>query len=90
MVFAPYGADIIVVLVDSLDTVAGTGDSMLMRLTPFFPTMPIMLISVEDNGFRAYATFQTGVYLALLQLDLIVFHDLNLNTRPPDTSALPF
>lgn len=48
-----------------------------------------MLVSVEDNGFKAYATFQTAALLALLQLNQLALVDLDLDTPPPEPE-LPF
>jgi hypothetical protein len=90
-IFTPYGPSIVVALVDSHFTVSGAGDQLLDRLAKHFPRDPIMLVSVEQNGFRAYATFQTGVLLALLQLELLSLEELDLDQPPIEAEApLPF
>lgn len=87
----PYGAVIVVAVVDSSHTLPGTGDVLLERLRPYFPTHPIMLVSVEPNGFRAHAPFQTHRLLALLQLEFLDLKELDLNTPPPEKDEeLPF
>jgi hypothetical protein len=52
-------------------------------------TMPIMLVSIEDNGPRAYATFETHMLLALIQLENLFMTVLDLDALPPE-EALPF
>lgn len=79
-----------IVLVDSADTLPERGAAMLTRLQPHFPTLPIMLVSIEDNGFRAYATFQTSELLALVQLEHVEFVEIDVDAGPADAGALPF
>lgn len=83
--FSPYGPSIAIALVASQYTNAEHGPAVLKRLSPHFPTQGIMLVSVEDNGFKAFATFQTGVLLALIQLEYLQFSEVDLH-KPP---ALP-
>jgi len=74
--------------VESEHTLNGTGDLLLRRLLPFYPTLPIMLVSVEKNGFRAWADFQTHEILALVQtkkLDFII-----VDTDFPPQKEIPF
>ena len=77
-----------IVLVDSADTLPERGSALLARLQPYFPALPIMLISIEDNGFRAFAAFQTSELLALVQLEHVVFADVGIDAASAD--ALPF
>lgn len=42
-----------------------------------------MLVSVEDNGYRAYASFQTHVLLMHAQLQYLDFFEVDLNAEPP-------
>ena len=88
--FTPYGTDIIVALVESTFTVAGEGDLMLRRISRHYPFNGIMLVSIQQNGFRAYAAFQTAQLLALLQLEVIDFTALDLNGEIADERPLPF
>lgn len=89
-VVAINGTRIAVVLVDSTNMVPAAGDSIIARLQHHFPTLPIMLVSIENNGFRAHAAFQTGELLALLQLKQIPFEDIDLDVPPVRNSELPF
>ncbi|NHZ99430.1 hypothetical protein [Massilia sp. CCM 8734] len=84
------GSLVAIVLVDSADTLPERGPALLVRLQPYFPALPIMLVSVEDNGFRAFATFQTSELLALVQLEHVNFVEVDLSARPDDAGALPF
>jgi len=63
----------------------GVGDALLERLRPFFPTLPVMLVSVSRHGMRAHAAFQAqalvdGADLAQLQRQTI---DLDIPPSPP-------
>ena len=65
----------------------GVGDVLLERLRPFFPTLPVMLVSEHRHGLRAHAAFQAqalidGADLAHLQRRTI---DLDIPPPPPDT-----
>jgi hypothetical protein len=53
------------------------------------PAVPVMLVSIEDNGLRAYAPFETHVLLALIQLENLQLETLDLSTPIPEP-ALPF
>jgi hypothetical protein len=87
----PYGAPIIVSLVDTAFTVAGPGDQLLARLQPYFPLHPIMLVSIQANGYRAYAPFQTHRLLALIQLEQLTIQEVDLSVPPArDEEPLPF
>jgi hypothetical protein len=89
-VFTPYGSEIIVALVPIGQTAPDEGDAILTRLQPCFPTHPIMLVSVEKNGFRSFAAFQTGRLLALLQLEYLHLTEIDTNTHVLAPPALPF
>lgn len=80
--FTPYGSEIAVVLVPPSHTEPHTGNAMLGRVAEHIQQKPIMLISIGENGFRAFATFQTAELLALLQLEIITFVDLDLSEPP--------
>lgn len=77
--------NIAVCLVESSATAPATdeGDRILRLLQPFFPTLPIMLVSVQDNGFRSYATFQSSTLLSLAQFLNIPWQEYNLSIPPP-------
>ncbi len=89
-IFTPYGPDIIIALVPPPFTEPEAGGLMLKRLHPFFPVSPIMLVSIQPNGFRAYATFQTSTLLALLQLENLTFTALDIFSPPVKDVDLPF
>lgn len=80
--FTPYGSVIIVALVGSNFTDSASGLVMLLTVQKYFPQNAIMLVSIQDNGFRAYATFLTSELLALLQLEELVYADLDLAVAP--------
>lgn len=82
--------DIAIVLVDSAFTVDPAGTVLLHSLRPHFPTLPVMIVSIERNGFRAFATFQTAQLLAILQLEELTFVKFNVSCPPEDTTAPPF
>jgi hypothetical protein len=69
----------------------GVGDVLLERLRPFFPTLPVMLVSGHRHGVRAHAAFQAqalvdGADLTRLQRTVI---DLDVPPERPD-APLPF
>lgn len=84
------GSKLAIALVDSADTLPERGPPMLARLQPHFPALPIMLVSIEDNGFRAFATFQTSELLALVQLEHVNFVEIDPDGVPAQAEALPF
>lgn len=87
----PYGAPIMVVVVESVHTLAGPGDVLLRRLQPYFPLHPIMLVSVQPNGYRAYAPFETHRLLALIQLEQLTLQEVDLSVPPfMEDEPLPF
>lgn len=87
----PYGPPILVAIVPSEYTVSATGPGLIRRIEPHYPTHPIMLVSVESNGFRAFAPFQTHKLLALIQLEYLQLTELDLEMPPPDRDEeLPF
>lgn len=89
--FAPHGSPILVAIVDSAFTVQGAAEPILKKIAGYFPTQPIMLVSIEPNGFRAYAPFQTGQLLALLQLETLTFSEIDLALPAPEHGEpLPF
>jgi hypothetical protein len=89
--FAPHGSPIVVALVDSAFTVKGAGDAVIRKIAEYFPTLPIMLVSIQPNGFRAYAPFQTGELLALLQLEKLELREIDISLPAPESDEpLPF
>jgi hypothetical protein len=89
--FAPHGSPIVVAIVESGFTVRGAAEPVLKKVAEHFPAQPIMLVSLEPNGFRAYAPFQTGELLALLQLETLQLQEIDIMLPPPENDApLPF
>lgn len=88
--WTPYSTTIAVALVDSEFTVQSAGQLLIKRIEKYYPSQAVMLVSVEDNGFRAYAYFQTHEFLALMQLDVIAFEEIDLSVPPAHESELPF
>lgn len=85
--FDPYGAPVALALVPSNFTRPEQGARLIKRIQPYLPTRPIMLVSLEDNGYRAYASFQTHVLLMHAQLQYLDFFEVDLSAEPP--SPLP-
>lgn len=83
------GSFVLIVLVTSEFTTPDSGKKLIARIEPYFSDLGIMLISLESNGFRAFAFFQTHRILALLQLENLNFFDFDLLIPPPDPE-LPF
>ncbi|MFC5509691.1 hypothetical protein ACFPOU_00955 [Massilia jejuensis] len=88
--FAPHGAPIVVAIVESGLTVEGAAEPVLQKVAQHFPARPVMLVSVEPNGFRAFAPFQTGELLALLQLETLEFQEIDIALPAVNDLPLPF
>ena len=87
----PYGSPVLIAIVPSDFTNPSNGSGLVRRIQPYFPTHPIMLVSIQGNGFRGYAAFETHTLLALIQLEYLDLRELDLDTPPvePD-EELPF
>lgn len=68
----------------------GAGDTLIRKLQPFFPTMGIMLLTLEYGDERSYATFQSAPFLEALNLDDIFLKEIDLAQPLPDDSDPPF
>ena len=86
----PYGSPTLIALVPLEFTLPEAGDGMLAKIQRHYPTHPIMLVSVEANGFRAFAKFQTHMLLVLIQLEYLDLVELDLATAPAESDDLPF
>ncbi|KQQ87225.1 hypothetical protein [Massilia sp. Leaf139] len=88
--FAPHGSPIVVAVVASAFTLKDAAEPVLKKVAEHYPALPVMLVSIEPNGFRAYAPFQTGELLALLQLEQLHFEEIDISLPPEDDAPLPF
>lgn len=89
--FSPHGAPVRVAIVDPQWLQPGPGSQLLAQLQKYFPLEPIMLVSVERDGFAAYAPFQTHTLLALLQLEQLTLREIDLSVPPVEKDEpLPF
>jgi len=87
----PFGSPVLIAIVPTTFTGPVSGPGMLQKLQPYYRLHPIMLVSLEKNGFRAYATFETHMLLALIQLEFLDLTELDLSIPPPDPDdELPF
>ena len=69
----------------------GVGDALLARLRPYFPALPIMLVSVQAHGVRAHAAFQAQALVEGCDLKGLKRRVIDLDVPPglPDEPA-PF
>lgn len=88
--WAPYSTSMAVAHVASEFTMEAAGQLLIQRIEKYFPGQAVMLVSIEANGFRAFAYFQTHELLALMQLDTLSFTEVDLSVPPVDDTELPF
>jgi hypothetical protein len=50
--------------------VPGMGDALLARLQPWFPQLPVLLVSNQPHGLRAHAAFQAQALVEGVEIDL--------------------
>lgn len=64
----------------------GVGDSLLARLQPYFPALPIMLATIQKHGVHAHAAFQAQALVGDADLRALkcVEIDLDVPPRVPD------
>ena len=79
---------LLLVLVDRNDAAAGAGDIILRKAQRHFPALPAMLVALTENGFTAYAHFQTHTFLVLAQMIPITWVEIDLDADPD--VELPF
>lgn len=84
-----HGSDVIVALVEPAFSVVGVGDDLINRIAPHYPDRPVMLVSLEENGYRAYAHFQTHMTLMALQREQLSFVEVDIDQPLPE-EELPF
>ncbi|WP_312548154.1 hypothetical protein [Massilia sp.] len=66
----------------------GVGDLLTLRIAPHYPATPIMLIN--DDASLAYATFETAKILKALDISVIDFELIDLDTPVIDDVDAPF
>jgi len=69
----------------------GVGDSLLARLQPYFPALPVMLAAVQKHGVRTHAAFQAQALVGDADLSTLARTVIDLDVPPalPDV-APPF
>jgi hypothetical protein len=65
--------------------VPGMGDALLARLQPWFPALPVLLVSKQAQGVRAHAAFQAQALVDGADLRGLETLEIDLD-QPP---ALP-
>jgi hypothetical protein len=63
--------------------VPGMGDALLARLQPWFPTLPVLLVSKQPHGVRAHAAFQGQALVEGADLDALARVEIDLDAAPP-------
>jgi hypothetical protein len=71
--------------------VPGMGDALLARLQPWFPALPVLLVSTQPHGLRAHAAFQAQALVEGADLGALETVEIDLDQPPglPD-EPLPF
>ena len=76
------------VLVDIESTYPAVGGALLQRAQPYFPTLPIILLSPRVSGFsRSYATFDLDHLVVDLNADTLNWQD---HLPPMQNDEVPF
>jgi hypothetical protein len=67
------------------------GDALLARLQPWFPALPVLLVSTQPHGLRAHAAFQAQPLVEGADLGALETVEIDLDQPPglPD-EPLPF
>lgn len=69
----------------------GVGDSLLARLRPFFPALPILLAAPQKHGVRTHAAFQAQALVGDADLAALARTEIDLDAAPPvPDQPLPF
>jgi hypothetical protein len=69
--------------------VPGMGDALLARLQPWFPALPVLLVSPQPHGLRAHAAFQAQALVDGADLDGLARVEIDLDLPPPALDAPP-
>lgn len=78
-----------IVMVEKIPSKAAA-EKLLKLASPHFPLHGVMLVALTENGFQAYAHFQTHTILALLQIEKLTFRDVDLAHPPATNNPPPF
>jgi hypothetical protein len=69
--------------------VPGMGDALLARLQPWFPALPVLLVSNQPHGVRAHAAFQAQALVEGADLAALPRVEIDLDVAPPAPSGEP-
>jgi hypothetical protein len=69
--------------------VPGPGDALLARLQPHFPTLPVMLASIQPHGVCAHAAFQAQRLVEGAELESVERVEIDLDAPPMLPDAPP-
>jgi hypothetical protein len=73
--------------------VPGMGDALLARLQPWFPALPVLLVSNQPHGVRAHAAFQAQALVEGADLDAqlnaLPRIEIDLDAPPPVPDEAP-
>jgi hypothetical protein len=71
--------------------VPGMGDALLARLQPWFPALPVLLVSSQPQGVRAHAAFQAQALVEGADLHALETREIDLDQPPAmPEEPLPF
>ena len=69
--------------------VPGMGDALLARLQPWFPALPVLLVSDRPHGLRAHAAFQAQALVEGADLARLPRVVIDLDAAPPAPAGEP-
>jgi hypothetical protein len=67
----------------------GVGDSLLARLQPYFPAVPILLAARQKHGVRTHAAFQAQALVGDADLSALQGVEIDLDLPPPLPDLAP-
>jgi hypothetical protein len=69
--------------------VPGMGDALLARLQPWFPALPVLLVSTQPHAVRAHAAFQALALVEGADFSALERVEIDLDLPPPVPDAAP-
>jgi hypothetical protein len=69
--------------------VPGMGDALLARLQPWFPSLPVLLVSNQAHGLRAHAAFRAQALVDGLDLTGLPCTEIDLDASPAAPDGPP-